>query len=108
MKYHHTGIPTQSPKEGEIYLEDYDIHCTDHESNPYSVQWMRYGKKCNLPNLVKEVSHVAFEVENLEEAIKGKEVIIEPNSPTEGVLVAFIVENGAPIEFLEFAEKLDS
>jgi len=102
MKYHHTGIPTQSPKEGEIYLEKFDIHCTDHESNPYGIQWMRYGNNCNLPNLVKEVAHVAFEVDDLEEAIMGKEVIIEPNSPSKGVLVAFIVENGAPIELLEF------
>lgn len=105
MKYSHTGIPTQTPKEDEIYLEDFDIYCTDHESNPYGIQWMRYGKNCNLPNLVKEVTHVAFEVDNLEEAIKGKEVIIKPNCPSKGVVVAFIVENGAPVEFLEYTNK---
>lgn len=93
------------PKEGEIYLEDYDIYCTDHESNPYCIQWMRYGDNCKLPDLVKEVTHVAFEVDDLGEAIKGKEVIIEPNSPSEGFSVAFIVENGAPIEFLEITKK---
>ncbi len=27
---------------------------------------------------------------------------IEPNSPTAGVTVAFIVDHGAPIEFLQF------
>ena len=104
MKYHHTGIPTQSPQKGEVYLKDYDIYCTDHESNPFGIQWMRYGEKCNLPKLVKEVTHVAFEVDDLEEAIKGKEVIIEPNSPSEGLLVAFIVDNGAPVEFLEYSK----
>ena len=35
-------------------------------------------------------------------AIAGKQILIEPNSPTEGVTVAFIVDNGAPIEFLQF------
>jgi len=90
MKYHHTGIPTQSPKQDETYLEKYDIYCTDHRSNPYAIQWMRYGDKCPLPNLVKEIPHVAFEVDDIEEAIKGKEVIIKPNSPSEGVIVAFI------------------
>ena len=105
MKYHHTGILTQSPKEGEVYLEEFDIYCTDHESNPYGIQWMRYGDKCRLPGLVKEVTHVAFEVDDLEEALQGKEVIIEPNSPSEGVLVAFIVENGAPVELLEITKK---
>jgi hypothetical protein len=102
MKYHHIGIPTQTPMEGETYLEDFDIHCTDHESNPYGIQWMRYGDKCDLPKLVKEVAHIAFEVEDIEEAIKGKEVIIKPNSPSESVVVAIVVENGAPVEFLQF------
>lgn len=46
--------------------------------------------------------HVAFEVGDLSEAIEGKEVLIEPNSPSEGVTVAFIVDDGAPIEFLQF------
>jgi hypothetical protein len=28
-------------------------------------------------------------------------VIIEPNSPSEGNIVAFIEENGAPVEFIQ-------
>jgi hypothetical protein len=66
---------------------------------------MRYGENCNLPKLVKEVTHVAFEVYDIEEAIKGKEVIINPNSPSDGIVVAFIVENGAPVEFLQYIKK---
>ena len=34
----------------------------------------------------------------------GREILIPPNSPSEGVRVAFIVENGAPIELLEFTD----
>ena len=105
MKYHHLGIPTQTPKEGETYLKEYDVYCTDHESNPFGIQWMRYGKNCTLPELVKEVAHVAFEVQDLNQALIGKEVIIEPNSPSEGVMVAFILENGAPVELLEYVDK---
>jgi hypothetical protein len=47
------------------------------------------------------VAHVAFEVDNLEEALAGKKVIIPPNSPSPSVLVAFIEEAGAPIELLQ-------
>lgn len=101
-KYHHIGIPTTIPREGEIYIPHLKIHATDHESNPYGIQWMRYDPDCNLPEIVKTVPHVAFEVENLEEAIAGKEIIIQPNSPSDGVLVAFILENDAPVEFLQF------
>jgi hypothetical protein len=51
---------------------------------------------------------VAFEVDNLEEELVVREVLIEPNSPSPGVRVAFIIDNGAPIEFLEFSrDKVD-
>lgn len=42
----------------------------------------------------------AFEVEDLEAALEGQRVIIEPNSPSEGV-VAFIEVRGAPVELLQ-------
>lgn len=102
MKYNHVGIPTTVPQDGEIYLEALDIYCTDHRANPFGIQWMRYGDKCTLPRIVKEVAHVAFEVDDLSEAIRGKEVIIQPNSPSQGVIVAFILENGAPVELMEY------
>jgi len=102
MKYHHIGIPTDAPRTGEIYLEKFKLYATDHRQNPYGIQWMRYLPDSPLPDLVKTVPHVAFEVENLDKALEGREVIIEPNSPSRGVRVAFVDEDGAPVEFLEF------
>jgi hypothetical protein len=101
MKYNHIGIPTAIPQDGETYLDQFDIYYTDHESNPFGIQWMRYGEKCTLPKIVQEVAHVAFQVEDLKEALEGKEIIIHPNSPSEGVTVVFILENGVPVELLE-------
>ena len=49
MRYHHLGIPTDLPREGEEHLERYGIHCTDHEANPFGIQWMRYDEDCPLP-----------------------------------------------------------
>jgi hypothetical protein len=105
MKYNHLGIPTQTPQEGEIYLSQFDLHCTDHESNPFGIQWMRYGENCTLPKIVQEVAHVAFEVDDLAKALEGKEVIIQPNSPSQGVNVAFILVNGAPVELMEYKDS---
>jgi len=101
MHYHHLGIPTDEPRAGETYLERLRIHVTDHKANPYGIQWMRFEPDCTLPELVKRVPHVAFQVANLEEAIAGKAVLIEPNSPSPGVMVAFIVVDGAPVELLQ-------
>jgi hypothetical protein len=105
MKYHHLGIPTTRPQPGETYLEEYRAFCTDHEGNPFGIQWMRFEPGCPLPELVKTVAHVAFEVDNLARALQGHEILIEPNSPSSGVMVAFVVCDGAPVEFLEFSEK---
>jgi hypothetical protein len=101
-KYHHIGIPTETPRSGETYLPEYGMFCTDHEDNPFGIQWIRFEADSPLPGLVKTHPHVAFEVDDLESALAGQEVLIEPNSPSEGVLVAFIVCNGAPVEFLQF------
>jgi hypothetical protein len=103
-KYHHIGIPTDIVQLEEMYLEELKLYCTDHESNPFGIQWMRFEKDCALPELVKTVPHVAFEVDNLERALTGHEILIEPNSPSDGVVVAFVVCDGAPVEFLEFSD----
>lgn len=105
MKYHHTGIPTRIPQPGETHLMEYGVFCTDHENNPFGIQWMRYEEGCTLPEIVKTVPHVAFEVDDLAAAIEGQEVIIQPNSPSEGVVVAFVVCNGAPVEFLQYSRR---
>jgi hypothetical protein len=67
---------------------------------------MRFEDDADFPDIVKNIPHVAFEVEDINEAIKGKKVIIEPNSPSPGVIVAFIEDNGAPIEFLQIDHSI--
>lgn len=104
-KYHHIGIPTDEELEGMEPIEHLRIHATDHGSNPFGIQWMKYEPDCSLPELVRKVAHVAFEVDDLREALRGKKVIIEPNSPSPGVLVAFIEEAGAPVELLQFSSR---
>jgi len=105
MRYHHLGIPTREPRPGETYLEELRLWCTDHERNPFGIQWMRYAPDCALPEIVKTVPHVAFEVDDLALALEGHEILIAPNSPSEGVLVAFVLCDGAPVEFLQYTER---
>jgi hypothetical protein len=105
LKYHHIGIPTDKPIEGEVYLEDYKVYHFGYEKSEYGIEWMRYESDCNLPEIVKTIPHIAFEVDDIYEAIKEKKVIIQPNSPSEGNIVAFIEENGAPIEFIQTQKK---
>ncbi len=106
LRYHHLGIPNNEKKDNEDYFEPGKMYHTNFDDNPYGIEWLRFEPGSNLPELVKTVPHIAFEVDNLEEAIEGKEILIEPNSPSPGVRVAFIVHNGAPIEFLEYEREI--
>jgi hypothetical protein len=106
-RYHHIGIPVNKPVEGETYLSAYKLYYFGYEQSEFGIEWMRYEPDCPLPELVKTIPHVAFEVDNLAEAIKGKKVIIKPNSPSQGITVAFIEEGGAPIELIETERGAD-
>jgi len=102
LKFHHIGIPTTKKVPGLVHHKHLKIWATDHESNLYGIQWMLYEKDCNQPELIRTVTHVAFEVDDLETALVGKKIITPPNSPSPGVMVAMIEEAGAPVELLQY------
>lgn len=99
--YHHMGIPTTEVREGERYLPEFKMYVSGYGVSEYGIEWMRFEPGSPVPELVQRVPHVAFEVDDLAAAIAGKDVLIPPNSPSPGVTVAFVVEHGAPIEFLQ-------
>lgn len=101
LRYHHLGIPTSAPHPAERHLPEHGMWVRGYETSPYGIEWMRFDPDSPVPELVKTVPHVAFEVDDLDAAIEGKQVLIAPNSPSPGVRVAFIVDDGAPVEFLE-------
>jgi hypothetical protein len=101
MKFDHIGIPTTREFDGEIELPNLQMTVSDHQNNPFGIQWQRYWADAPYPDLVKTVPHVAFEVDDLSAALQGQRVIIEPNRPSLGVTVAFVEVNGAPVELMQ-------
>jgi len=102
-RYHHLGIPTTIPRSDEIHLEHLKVHVSGFRTSPYGIEWMRFDPDCAVSELVRTVPHVAFEVDDLDAALAGQTVLSDVSSPSEGVRVAMIVDNGAPVELLEFA-----
>ena len=106
MKYNHLGIPTSSHFDGEIDLPHLKMTVSDHTNNLFGIQWQRYWENAPYPDLVKTIPHIAFEVDDIKVALEGQKVIIQPNSPSKGLVVAFIEVNGAPIELMQYDEVL--
>lgn len=107
-EYHHIGIPTEIQRKGEEYLEKFGMYVVGYDTNPYGIEWLRFEPDSPIPELVQRVPHVAFKVDNLDAELEGKEILIEPNSPSAGVRVAFVVYDGAPVEFLEFGKAAET
>jgi hypothetical protein len=107
-RYHHMGIPTQTPHPGERYLPGLKLHVSGFETSPYGIEWMRFDADAPYPAILKTVPHIAFEVDDLAAALMGKEILTPPNSPSEGIMVAMIIEDGAPVELLSFTSELKS
>jgi hypothetical protein len=101
-RYHHLGIPTTEPRPGERHLAEHGVFVSGFETSPYGIEWMRWEPLAPVPDLVKTVPHVAFAVDDLEAEMAGHEVLIPPNSPSPGLTVAFIVDDGAPVELMLF------
>ena len=104
-RYHHLGIPTDTPKPNEIYLKEFKLYVSGFAASPYGIEWMRFEHDSPVSELIKTVPHIAFEVDDLESALEGKEILTPPNSPSDGVRVAMIIHNGAPIELIQFRKR---
>jgi hypothetical protein len=106
LSYNHIGLPTTGSFPGEIRLERLRMTVSDHRTNPFRLQWQRYDADAPYPELVKTLAHVAFEIDDMADAIAGHKVIIEPNSPQPGLVVAFLEVNGAPVELMQIDRTL--
>lgn len=103
-KYHHLGIPTKKKMADETYLHQFRFYVSGFNTSPYGIEWMRFDKDCPINKLIQTIPHLAFEVKDIdyELATHNLKVLTSPNSHTDGIRVAMIEHNGAPIELIEF------
>lgn len=103
-KYHHLGIPTNVIMPNERYLPQFKLYVSGFNNSPFGIEWMRFEKDSPINELIQTIPHIAFEVANLDYELANRDlkVITEPNPPSDGVRVAMIEHNGAPVELIEF------
>ena len=104
--FHHIGMPTDTPQDGETYVEETKVWVTRPENHPYRVEFLRFEADSPVTGPVRDLPHVAYRLEGttMEEALEGENVIIEPFSPMDGLEVAFFLKDGAVIEYMAFRE----
>lgn len=101
-RYHHMGIPTDVPRDGERYLAQFKLYVSGFDTSPYGIEWMRFEPDSPITGPIRTLPHIAFQVEDLDAALEGKEIVFPPGSPSGGVRAAMIVHDGALVELIEF------
>lgn len=101
-KINHIGILTNESQEGENYIESLKVWITDFNKSENRIEYLRFEEGSTMPKIIQEKSHIAYEVESLEDALKGKNVIVPPFEAGENLICAFIEEEGIAIELMEF------
>lgn len=101
--FDHVGIPTTDGHPNEIYVEETKVWITDPYAHPMKIEFMRFEPDSPVTGPVREMPHVAFLVDDLEEAIRGEKVLLGPFRSTvlRRLKLVFILKDGAVFEFLE-------
>jgi hypothetical protein len=100
---HHIGIPTKTQHPNETYLAGAKLYVTSADASPNKIEWLRFESGSPLPEMLQTSTHIAYRVDDLQAEMKGRKVLMEPFSPMPGVTVAFVVEEGVPIELMTMA-----
>jgi hypothetical protein len=106
-KYHHMGIPANVKMPEERYLPQFKMYVSGFGSSPFGIEWMRFEEDSPIDELIQKIPHIAFVVDDLESELAKHDfkIITKPNAPVDGIRVAMIEHNGAPIELIEFTIK---
>ena len=100
-QFHHVGVPTDAQQPDESYLEGGKVYFTDPEASPYRFEYLRFEADSPMPACLKTGPHVAYVVDDLEAAMEGEEVVLEPFQPMENLRVAFIVKDSIVVEVMQ-------
>jgi len=101
MKFHHFGIPLPAKKEGMSYGDTLKVWFTDASASPHNVEFLYFDRDCPLAATVQNCAHVAYTVDNIEEAVKGKNILLPVTEIVSGFKIAFIFDGDIPIELMQ-------
>ncbi len=102
-QFHHAGVVTETPQEGEVFIEALRAWITDPTRHPRRLQWIRFAEDSPVRGPVRELPHFAFQVDDLDAELAGRKVLFGPVEARPGLRVAFIEEDGGVLELLHFA-----
>lgn len=106
--FDHVGLWTDTPQPGEFWVEFSQVWVTNPRAHPQRVEYLRARQKPEVSR--NEVGlwklwngpHVAYRVEDLQEAVRGEQLIFGPFDPGGFGEVAFVLKDGLVVEYMQY------
>ena len=101
--FHHIGLVTQDAKPGEMYFEMLKVWGTNPDDDPLNrIEWVRFSPESPLAETpVAKMPHTSWAVDDLDAALEGKDVVVGPLNAADNIRIAYFMDDGALIEYLE-------
>lgn len=102
IQFHHIGLPTEQSHPGEIAYPSMKLWATSPDANPNRAEWLRFDLDSPYRDTpLARMPHVAFMVDDLDRRLDGKEVVLGPLEVAKNFRVAYFLENGLLVEYME-------
>ena len=106
-QFDHMGLPTDEKQPNEMYVAETKVWVTDPIAHPYRVEFLRYEPDSLVTGPVRDLPHIAFQVDDLDKYMEDGEILLGPFEPTDTLRVVFILKDGAVYEFMQNSGKQD-
>jgi hypothetical protein len=105
-RFDHIGVVTDQKQERESWVEATRVWVTNPRDHPYNIEFLRFEPDSPVTGPLRTEPHVAYRVDDLEAALEGHEVVLEPfdAAGTGFCLVAFVNVGGALVEFMQYRD----
>ena len=109
LQFDHIGIPVDSPQAEEFWVADSECWVTNPRTHSQRIEYLRFktipDHEVGSPEWkLWHMPHLAWRVDDLDQAIQGEELVYGPFEPADFGRVAFIHKAGLIVEFLEYTD----
>jgi hypothetical protein len=99
----HIGLITTEKRDKEKFAASLKAWITDPKDNPFLIEWLRFEDNSPAKGPITEKNHIAYLVDDLDEASRGLKVLMEPFKAENYLKIGFYeYEDGTVIELMQF------
>lgn len=102
-RFHHIGLPATDPQPGESWVESTRVWVSNPAHHPQRIEWLRYEPDSSVEAEFQRSPHLAYEVDDLETHLVGKNVVLGPFEVGEPPFAraAFTREDDLMVEYMQ-------